>query len=121
MAASSPKNDKVLRWITILSVAIVCVYWLHTAKTNGWLSHPEKTILVYPKHEWQVGEYITCLGSKPDENAVHLDCGGQEMETGVTREIDVNFWGPVPKDPAVFECKRDDDGIGCHNRTMRAK
>ena len=79
----------------------------------GWIPHWGKRNVTFPKHAWEVGEYIRCAAVTLPKTETSLDCADLH-ETGTIREMDVTLWGQTTENARIFVCQRTAKSISCH-------
>lgn len=99
------------RNLVILIFAILVVGGGYdTADEKGWFSHSSHMLVTYPKHGWEVGEYLECVGT-PGIREDEMDCG--VMGAGAVREMSVTYWGRLKTLSRFYKCQREQEEITC--------
>jgi len=97
-----------------VGLIICCIVAFNWADGSGWISHSGKINVKFPKHAWEVGEYITCAAVNLPKTETDLDCSGDPLDSTTIREMDVTLWGQVGDHPVIFKCQRTSESISCH-------
>lgn len=121
---SDGSHARVIRWLVSMAVlAVLGSIAYSAANSAGWVSH-DKTVDIYMKGDWLVGENRVCSGiqaRQPDDTYLMsaLFCPGDApAEQG--HNLSVTFWGKISRPDAVnagrlltWKCTRNGVGFTC--------
>jgi hypothetical protein len=97
----------------IVAMIICCVVGYLWGDANGYIPHSDKANVTFPKHAWEVGEYVKCAVVKFPKAETSLDCSDL-FDPGTVREMDVTLWGQTGEQVRIFVCQRTSESISCH-------
>jgi hypothetical protein len=97
-----------------IGLLILCWAGYNWADGYGWIAHSAKTNVIFPKHAWEVGEYLMCDAVTVPNSESNLDCSRDVLNPGTVREMDVTLYGQINDKPLTFKCQRTAESISCH-------
>lgn len=96
----------------MVGIVYTAIAGYDAADEAGYVSHSRNAQVKYPRHGWEVGEYVTCAAASGGSEPI-LNCEDGFLEEGTTREMSVSFWGKAGDKPTVYKCQRGEDSITC--------
>jgi len=104
---------KIVVWIAVIVGGILLAGSAYDAVDDaGYIPHSGNAQVKYPRHGWEVGEYVTCAATSGSSEPI-LNCEDEFLEGGTVREMSVSFWGKVGAKPTVYKCQRSEESITC--------
>lgn len=108
--------------LVIAGVIVICVGGYGALDESGYISHSRRASVMFPRGQWEVGEYLNCGAWVDEQGNAMMECSREAVsELDVTRDMDVKFRGKLAKTAATFNCQREQDQISCHVVKAEAK